>query len=59
MTKAQKSLFKSIKKESQRAGFLTMLMAQQEVLGKLKGWRISYARKCRKKGVTPPFDVDA
>jgi len=56
MTKPQKSLFKSIKKENQRAAFLTMLMAQQEVLGKFDGWRIAYAKKCRKKGVAPPFD---
>ncbi|WP_380058823.1 DUF1289 domain-containing protein (plasmid) [Falsihalocynthiibacter sp. SS001] len=55
MTKPQKSLFKKIKKESQRQGFMTMLLAQQDVIGKYGAWRVEYAKKCRKKGVTPPF----
>jgi len=57
MTKAQKSAFKTLKKNSHRAGFLDMLMAQQLVLGKYERWKPAYARKCAKKGVKPPFDM--
>lgn len=57
MTKAQKSLFKSAKAESQRAGFVTLLMAQHAQLGGFDGWQIAYAKKCQKKGVTPPFPI--
>ena len=58
MTKAQKSLFKTLKKEPHKAGFLTMLMAQQRLLGKYEGWRIGYTKKCRKKGRQMPFDQE-
>lgn len=54
MTKAQKSLFKSIKKPAQKAGFVQMLMAQQEVMGGFKHWTKAYARKCAKKGAEFP-----
>lgn len=57
MTKAQKSLYKSLKKDSHKAGFVQMLMAQQDRLGKYKGWQQAYAKKCRKKGVAAPFDT--
>jgi hypothetical protein len=55
MTKAQKSIFKGLKKDSKRAGFVTMLMAQQDGMGKYAGWRIAYAKKCKKKGAKAPF----
>ncbi|SLN51217.1 DUF1289 domain-containing protein [Pseudooctadecabacter jejudonensis] len=55
MTKAQKSLFKGLKKDSHRAGFVEMLMAQQDQMGAYSGWRIAYAKKCTKKGVEAPF----
>ncbi|MDO6588806.1 DUF1289 domain-containing protein [Loktanella sp. D2R18] len=57
MTKAQKSIYKGLKKDGQRAGFVTMLMAQQNVMGKYAGWRIAYAKKCTKKGAEAPFDL--
>lgn len=54
MTKAQKSLFKSLKKPAHKAGFVQMLMAQQKVMGKFKHWAKSYARKCDKRGLPFP-----
>ncbi|MEO1494186.1 MAG: DUF1289 domain-containing protein [Pseudomonadota bacterium] len=59
MTKDQKSLFKKIKKESQRAAFIKMLVAQQLVLGRYKHWRAAYLRKCMKKGAKPVAAVKA
>jgi predicted Fe-S protein YdhL (DUF1289 family) len=56
LTKDQKFMFKSLKKESHRKGFLTMLMAQQAHLGKFDGWRIAYVKKCQKKGQKMPFE---
>ncbi|PJI84446.1 hypothetical protein BC777_3505 [Yoonia maricola] len=57
MTKEQKSLFKSLKKDGHRAAFVDMLMAQQAQMGKYGGWQIAYVQKCKKKGVKLPFDV--
>ena len=57
MTKAQKSLFKTLKKDRHRAAFVQMLKRQQDAMGKYKAWPIAYARKCAKKGVRPPFPV--
>jgi len=54
MTKPQKKLFKSIKKDDHRRAFVEMLVAQMEVMGKYSHWRPRYERKCRKKGVKPP-----
>ena len=50
MTKAQKSLFKSLKKDSHRLSFVEMLMSQQLRLGKYRHWQPQYLRKCLKKG---------
>lgn len=55
MTKAQKSLFKQLKKPAHRTAFVEMLQAQQGSMGKYKHWTPEYARKCLKKGVKPPF----
>ena len=55
MTKAQKSLFKSLKKDSHKEGFVQMLLAQQDRLGKYGGWQTAYEIKCTKKGAKPPF----
>lgn len=55
MTKTQKSLFKSLKKDKYRQAFVQMLMRQQEALGKYKAWRGAYARRCAKKGVPNPI----
>lgn len=50
MTKTQKSMFKELKKEKHREAFLTMLIAQQQWLGKYNAWMPAYLRKCNKKG---------
>jgi len=55
MTKGQKSLFKSAKKNTHRDGFLKMLMAQQTQMGGFTGWQIAYAKKCKEKGAEAPF----
>ena len=54
MTKAQKSMFKKLKRPAHKAAFVTMLVAQQEKLGKFAGWARAYARKCERKGVRNP-----
>lgn len=54
MTKAQKSLFKSLKKQSHRAAFVQMLARQQESMGKYSAWPKAYAKKCTRKGVPNP-----
>jgi predicted Fe-S protein YdhL (DUF1289 family) len=51
MTKAQKSLFKSLKKDVYRAGFVQMLTAQQECLGKYKHWDKAYRKKLAKRKI--------
>ena len=56
MSKAQKSLFKTLKKDSHRQAFVQMLEHQQDNMGKFKGWRAAYAKKCVRKGVEYPFD---
>jgi len=55
MTKAQKSMFKKLKKPAHQEAFVEMLIAQQDVMGKYSHWAPRYARKCLKKGVKPPF----
>ena len=54
MTKAQKSLFKGLKKDAHRAAFVDMLVAQQKVMGKFSHWEDAYAKKCKKKGAKLP-----
>lgn len=54
MTKAQKSLFKELKKTGHKAAFVQMLVMQQARLGKFPAWPAIYDRKCRKKGVKNP-----
>ncbi|MEM6311407.1 MAG: DUF1289 domain-containing protein [Pseudomonadota bacterium] len=56
MTKAQKSLYKELKKDKHRAAFVEMLVGQQSRLGKFSHWAPKYMRKCLKKKVKP---VDA
>lgn len=53
MTKAQKSLFKALKKDKHRDAFVDMLLTQQARLGKYDHWQPQYLRKCQKKGVKP------
>lgn len=54
MTKAQKSLYKKLKKPAHRAAFVEMLSAQQKVMGKYSHWKVVYDRKCMKKGARNP-----
>lgn len=58
MTKAQKSMFKKLKKEKHRAAFVQMLVAQQKNMGKYSHWTPQYLRKCAKKNVTPIAGID-
>jgi predicted Fe-S protein YdhL (DUF1289 family) len=51
MTKAQKSLFKSLKKDEHRVGFVQMLTAQQERLGKYTHWDRAYRKKLSKRKI--------
>ncbi len=53
MTKAQKSLFKALKKDIHRDAFVELLITQQSSLGKYSHWAPQYLRKCEKKKVTP------
>ena len=57
MTKAQKSLFKALKKDKHRAAFVAMLVQQQEGLGKFGGWKRAYEKKCAKKGAKLPYET--
>lgn len=54
MTKAQKSLYKQLKKPAHRKAFVQMLGAQQETMGKYSHWAEVYDRKCVKKGARNP-----
>ena len=51
MTKAQKSLFKQLKKDEHKIAFIQMLMTQQSQMGKFPAWLGLYEKKCRKKSV--------
>ncbi|EET47800.1 hypothetical protein TR2A62_0192 [Thalassobium sp. R2A62] len=53
MTKAQKSLFKELKKNKSREAFVEMLIEQQNRLGKYSHWLSKYNKKCAKKKVNP------
>lgn len=59
MTKSQKEMFKSLRKERHRRAFIQMLMAQQELMGKYTHWLRAYARRLRKKGLSGAFDAEA
>ena len=53
MTKAQKSMFKKLKKDKHRKGFVEMLVGQQSKMGRYTHWAPQYLRKCLKKKVKP------
>ena len=57
MTKAQKSLFKELKKDKHREAFVKMLIAQQTSMGRYNHWSAQYLRKCLKKKVKPFVDL--
>jgi predicted Fe-S protein YdhL (DUF1289 family) len=52
MTKAQKSAFKALKKDTHREAFVELVIAQQDIMGRYSHWREAYEKKCRKKNVT-------
>ncbi|MEL6642691.1 MAG: DUF1289 domain-containing protein [Pseudomonadota bacterium] len=54
MTKAQKKMFKALKRPEHQHAFVDMLIHQQNDMGKYTHWAPRYARKCLKKGVHPP-----
>ena len=54
MTKAQKSLFKQLKKEKHRKAFIEMIILQQVSLGTSKAWPQKYLRRCENKKAAPP-----
>lgn len=49
MTKTQKSLFKTLKKNAHREALVALVVAQQIVLGRYAHWEQAYRKKCRKK----------
>lgn len=51
MTKAQKSTFKALKKDSHRKAFVELVIAQQAVMGRYKHWEEAFEKRCRKKKV--------
>jgi len=56
MTKAQKSLFKGLKKDKHRLAFVEMLRTQQAQLGRYKHWDVAYAKKLKKKKIKLVWD---
>ena len=54
MTKAQKSIYKTLKSDKQREGFISLLVAQQATLGAFPAWPEMYQKRCIKKGVKLP-----
>lgn len=53
MSKTQKSLFRSLKKDAHRDAFVQMLTAQQDRMGKYGHWREAYLKKLKKKKIKP------
>lgn len=51
MTKAKKSLFKFLKKYKHRAGFIKMLTAQQDRLGRYKHWDQACRQRLAKRDI--------
>lgn len=55
MTKAQKSMFKKLKKRAHQEAFIDLLMHQQNAMGKYRHWSDAYRKRCAKKGVKAPI----
>lgn len=53
MTKVQKQMFKSLKKEPHRIAFVDMLTAQQDRMGKYRHWSPAYLKKLKKRKIAP------
>lgn len=47
-------MFKALRKTAHRDAFISMLMAQQSVMGAFSAWAPAYLRKCRKKDAPVP-----
>lgn len=54
MTKAQKKLGKSVRKRDAMEGFVALVVAQQQNMGRYRHWRAAYLKRCLKKGVPAP-----
>lgn len=59
MTKAQKSLFKELKKEKHQLAFIEMLRKQQAALGKYMHWAPAYLKKLKKKKIKLVWSEDS
>ena len=57
MTKAQKKLGKKAGKPAETAGFVALVVAQQDAMGRYQHWRAAYLKRCLKKGVPVPEAV--
>lgn len=57
MTKAQKKVFKTLKKPGQQAAFVEMLVHQQNDMGGYPNWASRYIRKCHERGAHPPDKI--
>jgi len=55
MTKVQKKMFKSLKRDEHRRAFIGFLRDQQTRMGKYTAWGPAYLRRCKKKGAAVPF----
>jgi len=58
MTKAQKDLFKGLKKDKHRVAFIEMLRAQQAGMGKFSHWQVAYEKKLKKRKIKLVWDKD-
>lgn len=58
MTKAQKSLFKELKKEKHQIAFIGMLRKQQAALGRYTHWAPVYLKKLKKKKIKLVWSKD-
>jgi hypothetical protein len=54
MSKEQKRLGKKARKPAVMEGFVALVVAQQERMGRFGHWRPAYLKRCLKKGVQPP-----
>lgn len=59
MTKAQKKVAKAAAKagRAEGAGFVALVLAQQEAMGRYRHWRAAYLKRCLKKGAPVPEAV--
>lgn len=58
MTKAQKSLFKELKKDKHKLAFVEMLVGQQTALGRYSHWDLAYGKKLKKRKIKLEWPPD-